>query len=157
MDRAQVRAARALLGWSQEDLSRASGVGMTTLKRIEPGQGELKASAEVIEKIRAAIESAGVEAVPGSDLKGQGVRWSRPSDRERYAFILQSLETATAALRAARAACQKGDPESDLERALAIVAKATEDFETSAAYEADIQEMIDSRASDGRIDGINEK
>ena len=32
---AQIRAARALLGWRQEDLSKASGVGTATIWRIE--------------------------------------------------------------------------------------------------------------------------
>ena len=155
MDKSQVRAARALLGWSQDELATRSGVSVATIRRQEPGTGTFNATDDVVTKIAAAFESAGVEMVQGTDLKGQGVRWSRPSDRERYAFILQSMEAATAALRAARAACQKGDPDADLESALATVAKATEDFETSAAYEADIQEMIDSRTSDGIIDGID--
>lgn len=35
---AQVRAARGMLDWTAADLSRASGVGVTTIQRIERGQ-----------------------------------------------------------------------------------------------------------------------
>ena len=35
LEPAQVRAARALLGWRQEDLSKASGVGTATIQRVE--------------------------------------------------------------------------------------------------------------------------
>ena len=35
LEPAQIRAARALLGWRQEDLSKASNVGTATIQRIE--------------------------------------------------------------------------------------------------------------------------
>ncbi|MFZ2080389.1 MAG: helix-turn-helix transcriptional regulator [Xanthobacteraceae bacterium] len=37
LEPAQIRAARGLLGWRQEDLSKASGVGTATIQRIEKG------------------------------------------------------------------------------------------------------------------------
>ncbi|MDD3182460.1 MAG: helix-turn-helix transcriptional regulator, partial [Alphaproteobacteria bacterium] len=33
----QVKAARAILGWSQEDLACRSGVGITTIRQFENG------------------------------------------------------------------------------------------------------------------------
>ena len=38
----QVRAARALLGWSQGKLARMAGVGLATLQRIEQREGVVK-------------------------------------------------------------------------------------------------------------------
>jgi hypothetical protein len=37
----QVKAARALLGWSQQDLARASGVSEPTIGRLEAADGVL--------------------------------------------------------------------------------------------------------------------
>jgi len=36
----QVKAARALLGWSQKDLAAHSGVSLSTLNRLERGEGD---------------------------------------------------------------------------------------------------------------------
>ena len=36
---AQIRAARALLDWRQDDLARAADVGITTIRRIEAQPG----------------------------------------------------------------------------------------------------------------------
>ena len=36
----QVRAARALLGWTQQDLSKHSGVSLSTLNRLERNDGD---------------------------------------------------------------------------------------------------------------------
>ena len=62
---AQMRAARGLLGWSQSQLAEAAGMSLPTVKRLE-GQGKLKASAEAVDRARAALESAGVEFTNGS-------------------------------------------------------------------------------------------
>lgn len=37
IDRAQVRAARALLNWTQPELASAAGIGLATLQRFESG------------------------------------------------------------------------------------------------------------------------
>ena len=70
---AQMRAARGLLGWSQSQLAEAAGMSLPTVKRLE-GQGKLKASAEAVDRARAALESAGVEFTNGSQ---PGVRMKR--------------------------------------------------------------------------------
>lgn len=57
----QVKAARALLGWSQDDLAKASGISKPTIARLETGDGELGGYAETREKILAALVNAGVE------------------------------------------------------------------------------------------------
>jgi transcriptional regulator with XRE-family HTH domain len=40
----QVRAARALLGWSRTDLAKVSGVSASTIKQVEAGRTDPKAS-----------------------------------------------------------------------------------------------------------------
>ena len=57
---AQIRAARALLGWSQGQLARAAGVGLATLQRIEQSEGVVKGNFATVLKIQNALEQAGV-------------------------------------------------------------------------------------------------
>ena len=70
---AQIRAARALLGLNQRELSKIAEVATSTLKRIELAQ-ELTGSARTLWKLQTALEKAGVEFIPEDDLKGPGVR-----------------------------------------------------------------------------------
>ena len=56
----QIRAARALLGWSQGKLARAAGVGLATLQRIERNEGVVKGNFSTVLKIQKTLEQAGV-------------------------------------------------------------------------------------------------
>jgi transcriptional regulator with XRE-family HTH domain len=56
----QVRAARALLGWSQSKLARVAGVGLATLQRIEQKEGVVKGNFSTVLKIQKALEKAGI-------------------------------------------------------------------------------------------------
>jgi transcriptional regulator with XRE-family HTH domain len=67
MQRSQLRAARALLAWSQERLAKESGVSLPTIKRLEPGEGSLPTKVETLEKLQAALEAAGVEFTNGGE------------------------------------------------------------------------------------------
>jgi len=69
----QVKAARALLRWSQNDLAAASGVSVPTIKRLEAGSGELGGRLSTIDSIRAALEASGVEFIDENG-GGAGVR-----------------------------------------------------------------------------------
>jgi predicted transcriptional regulator len=73
---AQIKAARALLGWSQDELAKRSGVSQPTIARLEAAGGELGGRAETGEKIRRALEKAGIEftngGTPGVRLKKKG-------------------------------------------------------------------------------------
>jgi len=71
MIEAQCRAARALLGWSQSDLANHVKVAPLTIKRMESGQPNV--SDEVRDRVRAALESAGVEFI-AENGGGAGVR-----------------------------------------------------------------------------------
>jgi len=70
---AQIKAARALLGIGQLELSKIAGVGISTVKRLELTE-EISGSARTLWKLQTALEKAGVEFIPEDDLKGPGVR-----------------------------------------------------------------------------------
>ena len=53
---AQIRAARALLGWSQSQLASAAGVGLATLQRIEQSEGAMEGNFATVLKIQNALE-----------------------------------------------------------------------------------------------------
>ena len=57
---AQIRAARALLGWSQDKLAGTAGVGLATLQRIEQNEGVVKGNFSTVLKIQNALEQAGI-------------------------------------------------------------------------------------------------
>ena len=74
----QVKAARALLRWSQKDLSVASGISDPTIKRLEAGTGQIGGRNETVNAIYSALVSAGVEFIPENG-GGAGVRLKGPS------------------------------------------------------------------------------
>jgi hypothetical protein len=69
----QIRAARALLRWSANDLSDKSGVGISTIKRLEVMDGVPTINITTMVAIQRALENAGVEFV-GSPDDRPGVR-----------------------------------------------------------------------------------
>ena len=69
----QVKAARALVGWSQEDLAEASGVSIPTVRRLEASGGELGGRASTGESLINALEAAGVIFI-AENGEGPGVR-----------------------------------------------------------------------------------
>jgi transcriptional regulator with XRE-family HTH domain len=69
----QIKAARALLGWSQCDLAERSGISEPTIARLESDEGKLGGRRGTAEKIRKAIESAGIEFIEENG-GGPGVR-----------------------------------------------------------------------------------
>ena len=50
IDYRQIRAARALLNWSQADLARASGLATSSVKNIESERGSLKRRTVILER-----------------------------------------------------------------------------------------------------------
>ena len=73
----QVKAARALLGWSQSDLAERSGISLPTVKRLETSEGEIGGRASTGDAIRAALEAAGVLFI-AENGGGPGVRLKKP-------------------------------------------------------------------------------
>ncbi len=84
----QVRAARALLEWSQADLAAASGLSLPTIKRIESRGGNLGGRPDSAARIVAAFESAGVAFIPENG-GGSGVRMRE--GRKPEVIALESL------------------------------------------------------------------
>lgn len=78
----QVKAARALLGWSQGDLAQRAGVSEPTIARLEAIHGELGGREGTAEKIRMAIETAGVEFIDENG-GGPGVRLRKRQQKKR--------------------------------------------------------------------------
>lgn len=73
----QVRAARALLGWSQQQLADKAIVSLKAVTRLEKGDVDPRLS--TITAIQQAIAKAGVELIPADDRKGEGVRLAKAS------------------------------------------------------------------------------
>jgi transcriptional regulator with XRE-family HTH domain len=75
---AQIRAARALLRWSAEDLAQASALGANTVRRAEVTEGATSLTAANDRAIRRALEYAGVEFIDENG-GGAGVRLRKPT------------------------------------------------------------------------------
>jgi transcriptional regulator with XRE-family HTH domain len=74
----QVRAARALLGLSQEDLARRAQLGIVTVKRLEAAGTEIRGSAQTMVRIQRALESAGIIFIDQDGQTGPGVKLKQP-------------------------------------------------------------------------------
>lgn len=69
----QIRAARQLVRLTADQLAKASGVGLATIRRFELMTGVPSGNARLVESIQKALEVAGVEFV-GSPDDRPGVR-----------------------------------------------------------------------------------
>ena len=78
----QLRAARAFLRWSAEDLARESNLGVTTIRRAELAEGETSMTVANDLAVRRALESAGVVFID-EDGGGPGVRLSKRQHTKR--------------------------------------------------------------------------
>jgi len=72
----QLKAARMLVGWSQEELASAAGISLPTIKRLEAAEGLLGGRKTTAEKIRNALQKAGIEFIDANG-GGPGVRLRR--------------------------------------------------------------------------------
>ena len=77
---AQIRAARALLGWRQGDLAKAAKIGLATIARIEQGEGMVQGNFATIMKIQQALEREGISFIAEPD-GGFGVRLEKKPQR----------------------------------------------------------------------------
>jgi len=74
----QIRAARALIGMSQQELAARSSVGLATIKRIEAVGSEITGTAKTLVKIQKALEASGIRFIDEVDGAGLGLRLMRP-------------------------------------------------------------------------------
>lgn len=73
----QMKAARALLGWSQERLSEESNVPLSTLKRIESADSNSLPDSKNAEKLEQALtqgKKEAVEFIAPNKNRGEGLR-----------------------------------------------------------------------------------
>ena len=77
---AQIRAARALLGWTAADLADQSGVTRFTIQRLEQSNGLPPSRSQTLDEIQRALEAAGVEFI-GTPDDGPGVRLVKPRSK----------------------------------------------------------------------------
>ncbi len=69
---AQIRAARALLRWSAQDLADRAAVGIQTIKRFEAVDGVPPSRSSTLLDVKAALETAGIEFT-GNPGKNPGI------------------------------------------------------------------------------------
>ena len=73
----QIRAARALLGWSQQELADKAIVSLNALTRLERAQVDPRVS--TVTALQRALSKAGVEFIAEEPNRGEGVRLVKPS------------------------------------------------------------------------------
>lgn len=74
----QIRAARALLGWSQSKLAEEAGVSVITVKRMEASPETFHARFDIVMKVKTAVERGGVVFLEGADGFSHGVQLRTP-------------------------------------------------------------------------------
>jgi transcriptional regulator with XRE-family HTH domain len=80
---AQIRAARALLGWKQDDLAKAAKIGIATIRRIEGQEGPVMGYVSTLMSIQSAFETAGIRFLDNEPGGGIGVRLAAPKPRHK--------------------------------------------------------------------------
>jgi transcriptional regulator with XRE-family HTH domain len=78
---AQIRAARAALGWSALDLAKISGVGHRTIMRMEATEGVQMGRISTLMEVKSALELAGIEFL-GSPDDRPGIRFLKNKSPE---------------------------------------------------------------------------
>lgn len=73
----QIRAGRAAVGWSAEQLAKAAGIVRRTVVAIEGAKGVPSSNAQTLLKIQAALEAEGIEFI-GSPDDRPGIRIGKP-------------------------------------------------------------------------------
>jgi transcriptional regulator with XRE-family HTH domain len=68
----QIRAARALVGWSQTEVAAAAGLSIPTVKRAE-ADGGIRVSEDALAAIASVLKKAGVDFI-AENGGGPGVR-----------------------------------------------------------------------------------
>jgi len=63
----QIRACRSILRWTVDDLSKKTGISVSTIKRIEKTDGIPSCRIENIRRIRSIFEETGITQFPNSN------------------------------------------------------------------------------------------
>jgi transcriptional regulator with XRE-family HTH domain len=74
---AQLRAARALLGFDQRKLAELAGLSLPTIQRMEASEGVVRGNVDSLMKLVAALEAAGIVLIGESAVSAEGGRGVR--------------------------------------------------------------------------------
>ena len=74
----QIRAARMLLGLSQQELAKLASLSVVTVKRVEAAGRKFRGTAETSARMRRALDAAGVVFIDEDSTSGPGVRLKYP-------------------------------------------------------------------------------
>ena len=72
----QIKAGRALVGWTARELAAKADIGFSTLIRLESESGVPSSNVRTLEAIKKVFENAGIEFI-GTPESQAGVRWRR--------------------------------------------------------------------------------
>jgi transcriptional regulator with XRE-family HTH domain len=78
---AQLRAARALLGFDQKRIAELAGLSVPTIQRMEASDGVIRGNVDSLMKLIGALDTAGIELIAEgatSQTGGRGVRLKEP-------------------------------------------------------------------------------
>ena len=78
----QLRASRALLGIDQRKLAELSGLSLPTIQRMEASEDVIRGNVDLLMKLVAALDAAGIELISdnaASAAGGRGVRLKGPT------------------------------------------------------------------------------
>ena len=75
---AQIRAARFALGWTAQTLAERAGVASRTVLRIEADAGLPATTLGTMQKLKTALEAAGIEFI-GTPDDAPGIRIHQPA------------------------------------------------------------------------------
>ena len=64
---AQIRAARALIRWTADDLAKEADLGVATIRRAEATDGPLQMTVSNMAAVRRTLEAVGIEFTFGDD------------------------------------------------------------------------------------------
>jgi predicted transcriptional regulator len=74
----QIRAGRAFLGWSQQELADRALLSRNAVAKIE--RGEVDPRASTLQAVRRVLEKGGVIFITASGRLGEGVRAATPQE-----------------------------------------------------------------------------
>lgn len=74
---AQLKAARALLGFDQKKLAELSGLSVPTIQRMEASDGVVRGNVDSLMRLVGALDAAGLELIGDGVASGGGGRGVR--------------------------------------------------------------------------------
>jgi len=74
---AQLRAARALLGFDQRKLAEQAGLSLPTIQRMEASEGVVRGNVDSLMKLVGALEAAGIVLIADGAASAEGGRGVR--------------------------------------------------------------------------------